>query len=289
MRRPLASLILGILFISALGCSRGANELSSSGSTLGDGSGSGGGGGGVTVPPPVVSTAAPLALSLYTVYDGEAKYNNELTFSETGTTTCQATDGTPSAICTVVVPEGRLYFSSIKFSYSWMTNKCKLLTFSPYFYLMSLSPVFVPPGATDPVDCSKLPTPADCYGGAARWLVPDFPKYIGLVHFPNEFIIPGPQSQELNLPSGYSNKWGSNRHSVNDITLGGGNVASSYTAADLGGVGDAYVANSYVNYDFSCRDDWYDPATYSIRLYIRDEDSAAGNPVINDFRTWKEL
>ena len=117
------------------------------------------GGGSTTTPgaPPVVTAIAPLALQIYTQYDttGALEYQN---FTETGTTICSSTKASPVATCTLPVPEGRLFYSSVNFQLAWNTQSCKILVFQPYFYHASNSDTFSPPwssGATFP--CSTKP------------------------------------------------------------------------------------------------------------------------------------
>ena len=53
---------------------------------------------------------------------------------------------------------------------------------------------------------------------------------------------------------------------------------------------DNYMANSMVNYQLSCRDNWFDLQTYTIHLNFVEEDSASGaGSVQNHFFTWKDL
>ncbi len=236
------------------------------------------------VSPPTASAAAPFQLKLYTKYDGRT-YINQLTFAETGTDTCKATTTAPVAICTVTVPEGRLYFSSLNFNYSWLPTSCPLLTFQTYYYRASVSAAYIPPGATSSIDCTAIPISPTCFGGAAPALVAGFPTFVGLIHLPDEANLTVPSVTDLPVASAYSIAFGSNRRTVNDLAPA--KVGNTYTSAQLGGLGDGYLPNTYVDYTFTCRDHWYDPATYTVHLNVRDENSAAGTAVpINDFQTW---
>lgn len=237
---------------------------------------------------PTASVTTPFALKIYSMYDG-TQYVNPLTFSETGTDTCQATTSNPSVTCTVVVPEGRLYFSSLTFAFSWMPSQCTLLTFQPYYYQASNVAGYLPPGATSTIDCSvgASELPVGCFGGVGTELVPNFPLYRSLIYLPDETDLNAPNSKTITGSSGYSKKTGSNRYMVNDMPPA--KVGNNYTAAQMGNIGDTYLANTYTNYKFACRDHWYDPESYTVNLYIQDEDSMAGNPTQDNFLTWKEL
>ena len=253
-----------------------------------------------TTPPvaPTVTDTSPLALTLFTIYDN-TKYVNNLTFVETGTTTCTASAATPTVSCTAIVPEGRLYFSSMTFNYAWTTTKCKLLQFTPYSYKASVSNNYIPPGSTATVgiDCTSLPISAQCYGGAGVLLVPNFPVKESITYEPDESIVAGPQSTTSLLASGYSQNTSSNRLVVNDMPAG--KTGTTYTSAQVN-TGDphtvlpvptdGYIANTMLNYQFTCRDDYYDSQTYVINLFIKDQDSVTGAAVTeDDFNTWAEL
>lgn len=135
--------------------------------------------------------------------------------------------------------------------------------------------------------CSGASEPAGkaCFGGPAAQLVPDFPKYRALIHLPDESNLSVPVGVSKTVDSAYSMGWYSNRHTVNDMSLA--NQALNHTSADLGGAGDGYIANTYVDYKFSCRDNWADPETFVINLIVEEEDTSAAGP--NDFLSWKEL
>lgn len=241
------------------------------------------------LPSPVtVSQAAPLGLQITTTYDTTQDVVYQ-TFQETGTTICQTSTGTPVVNCTVAVPEGRLYFSSMSFSFTWLDTSCKLLTYAPYYYQGSSGAAFFPPwnlGSATPIVCNVSPLPVGCYSGAASGLgIPGFPIANALIFFPNATAPGDVQFKSLPLPSAYSNNRSSNRWTVNDATAGQRAAANAFP----GQGGDAYVANTYRDYVFTCRDDWFDPVLYRINLFVRDIDSAAGNPVMDDFTTWKEF
>ncbi len=236
------------------------------------------------VVPPTVTEVAPLALQIFTNYEG-TQANIYQAFVETGTVSCQATKAAPNPTCTIQVPEGRLYYSQMHFQFSWYTSKCKLLSFLPYYY-MSSAVDFIPPWSTALVPCSTLPRPSSCWGGAAPYLVPGFPRFAGLIYIPDETIPAGPQTHTETLPSAHSLSYNSSRLSVNDLPLAKRGTAYAANAINAGS--EPYIANTFVDYQFTCQDDWADPVNYSIKLNIQDVDSAAGNGPIDNFFSWKE-
>lgn len=269
--------ILGLLALSlstALSCS-GKTKSKTTESASSDNSGS----------PPVATTAKPFVLKLFTQYDN-TEYTNQLTFAETGTDECSVSATSPTATCTATIHEGRLYYSSLNFQFSWLSGDCKLLFFQPYYYKADSTAAYYPPGSDSSIDCTATPIPAKCFGGAALDIVTDFPRFRANIYLPDETTPTTALSATEKVTSAASNLYGSNRWTVNDMAAGKTGTAAS--SADLGGQGDGYIANTYVDYTFTCRDDWYDPVTYTVNLRIRDEDSDAGNPVINNFFTWKE-
>jgi hypothetical protein len=246
---------------------------------------------------PIVSEAAPLVLTLTTIYN-DTEYENPLTFSvyghtttlTTSSTTCSATDADPLVTCTVTVPENRLYRSEILFQYARLPTKCKNLNFTPYSYRASNTAGYYAPGAVSPADCSTAPIPVSCYGGAAKSLVEGFPQFTALYYTADETDLTIPVSTDITLESGWTEGAGSNRKAANDMSLGTGDRTIAYTSADLGSIGDAYIANTYRDYTFRCEEDWADELPYGINLIITDEDEEDDPTATpNDRLTWKEL
>lgn len=293
-------LLAGLVLVS---CSSTTGQTSSSPSssvttTTLSGSGSTGG-----TTPPGVSASAPLAISVATNYDTQS-YLEQQTFAETSTTTCAASTTTPSATCTLNIPEGQLYFSSLNFQISWLPSQCKLLEFHPYYYRISAQPLmiansatttisnpnaYVPVnptgGAATAIECMVNPTAA-CWGGVAPEVVPGFPLFTSLIFFPDDSLpSTTAQSKTVTKKSAYSAAWRSNRVTVNDFPIGRRGTA---IAQLLGGVGEPYAGTEYVDYSFTCRDSYADPVNYTIYLNINDVDSAVGNGPIDNYFTWKE-
>lgn len=274
--------LLSLLVVTAFnfGCKGKASQFSSSDDSTTP-----------TTPPtaPVVSAAAPLALNIFTKYDKQEYVTNHI-FQESGTTTCSSTTGTPKVTCTISVPEGRMFLSNFHFQFSWLASKCNLMTFQPNVYKVSNSAAYVPINATDPIDCSLADSllPIDCFNGVAPQVVPDFPKRFNMIYTPNEADLTKPLSAVVDVASAFSlNRPANNRLIANDLPVG--KQGNTYTAAQLGSQSDGYVANSYRDYTLTCRDHYFDPVTYEIDLFIEEEDSAVGNPAINNFLTFKEV
>jgi hypothetical protein len=242
----------------------------------------GGGGGGSPIAPPTVDEETPLALQIYTKYDGTEAVEYH-TFSETGTEVCEATEANPVVTCTITVPEGQLHFSSTTLQYSRMPSKCKLMIFQPYSYLLSdTNAALLPSWGTTPFDCTGLPTPADCYGGAAKSIISTFPLDSALLFTPDLNKMDTPTSAESTVASAWERKVDSNRHVANDFAV----ASRGASIANLGN-GDAYQAPNFSDYVWTCRDDWWDPQSFQITLIISDEDSEV-NPQVNHFFSWKE-
>jgi hypothetical protein len=249
---------------------------------------SGGGGGGSTSGGTPATSTSPLTLTLGTRYDNTLS-QSPLTFdvyngvTHTSSTTCAATTTDNDVTCTVTVPEGQLYFSSVIFAYSRLISKCRLLEFQPYTYMADNTAAYVPPGQVDSIDCTATPAPVGCYGGAAKSLVTSFPTFTSILYTPDE--TSATDTHSLTLTSGWSQSTLSNRRAANDMPVGDDGV--NYTAADLGGAGDGYVMNTFRDYEFFCYDDWVDLVPgYHITLKITEEDQDTGNPAANAFWSW---
>jgi hypothetical protein len=238
-------------------------------------------------PAPEVTESVPLALAIYTKYDGYEAVQYQ-TFLETGTEKCEASAADPSVTCTIQVDEARLYYGSLIFQFARDQSKCKILRFQPYFYRASSAAGFDPQWADSTIDCSATsPESPECYGGAAPAAVTDFPEFSHFIYLPDESKLASPLSADVEFKSGNSRKYGSNRHVCNDLDTADRNT--TYTGAQLGVTGDGYAAGTMVDYYFACYDDWDDFTTYEIRVYVTDENSETGDPGINHRTSWKEL
>lgn len=295
MRKLILFTFLLLLISTQVGCGGNANNTTAASTTPTTPTSP-------TTPPgaPPVSNSAPLSISMYTVLDTQQGAYS-LDFAETGSTTCSTSTTSPSITCSVAVPEGRLYYSTLHFVFSWTTAKCAFLAFQPYFYRASNSATYNPPGLpgnTASIDCSGATSVpgAACYGGAAPQMVPKFPAEKGIIFLPNETVTQGPQSTDQALASASSLNVNSNRLTSNDLPSA--KWGSTYTAAQLGGyltssgeqpAGDGYMPNTFVTYSLECVDQYYDPTGYAITINVTDVNSASGtaSPVDN-FNTWAE-
>lgn len=263
-------------------------------------------GGGSSPSAPTVSAAAPLALNMYTKYDG-ATYINNLKFAvrtagsgtlwsgagvATNQSECAVSPSQPNVECLTVVPEGRLYYSETHFQYSWYDSSCKLMYFQPYYYQASSTTLFPPWADFASTNCTLSPLASACFNGAAKEIVPSFPKNRSLVYIPDESVPSGPQSASAKVSSSFSQapRALSNRAVANDFMLSSDSstraTAISSSTISFTTAGDEYITGSYVDYEFSCRDDWYDPISYSIKLFITDQDTSASGA--NEIQSWKE-
>lgn len=249
---------------------------------------------------PPATTASPLNLQIFTQYD-TTKALEYQTFVEPNSATCISSATTPVVTCTLNIQEGRLYYSSLNFQLAWNTTACKVLTFQPYYYHASDLGAFLPPwSATTALNCSTASAntpPANCWGGAAPYMVKSFPKYTGLIFFTDESLPPGPQAlaAPLTLVSAYSLSYGSNRLTTNDMLPAkmtsnwNYNGTNPQASMNVNGGQDSYLANTIVQYDIACQDDYADPLPFKIHLFINDVNSAPGNPVLNNFKSWIDL
>jgi hypothetical protein len=229
---------------------------------------------------PTVSSTSPLAINLSTKFDGQST-EQAATFVETATTSCTATAATPNVTCTVNIPEGRLYYSSVTLKFSWSTDACPLMRFTPYQYQASDADDYFPPASSVSINCSvAADTKADCWGGAARDLVTEFPKYRSRIYLPDEATT-GTTTGSATINSALLTGWGSNRWTSNSLV----DKTIDRTSAALGFIGDGYVADSMLDYVWTCRDQWADPQTYSITLKVNDVDTGAAG--LNEILTWQ--
>jgi hypothetical protein len=276
-------IMIGLAVVAMTGCNKKAATGSASGSSSAP-----------DPSPPVASAAEPLAINVSTFYDNTQALA-PATFVETGTTVCAATPTAPHAVCTVQIPEGQLYFSTLRIQFAWLNSNtaCRILHFQPYMYSISTAANTSIPWSQTPVDCSVVPRAAGCFGGAAAYVVPGFPQFTNLIYLPDISIPAGPQQSKppIDVPSGFSNQYGSNRKTTNDLATAkrGTAIAANAlhpTAGTINSFSEPYIANSMLDYTWDCRDDFYDPLIYTLQLNVREVDSASGS--IDDISSWKE-
>lgn len=209
---------------------------------------------------------------------------------------CVTTPGTPSlatggaaSTCNPIIPEGRLYFSTL----SWTVNvgtqdqtpACEIVTFQPYYYQASNAAGFLPSWETNPIDCSVTPLVADCFSGPATLIVPGFPQFRGMY-----FATSTGSTQTFKATSANFNGRTSNRWTVNDLAPASYGVAHTF----LGGR-DKYLANTFVNYQFNCNDRFMQPV-YTVNMTVLDEDIVGVYPntqqhtqSVNQYPDWDPL
>ncbi|MFM8315783.1 MAG: hypothetical protein ACKOA8_16000 [Deltaproteobacteria bacterium] len=161
--------------------------------------------------------------------------------------------------CAISIPEAQLYYGKLRISATVSDkSKCSLLTFQPYYYQMSNLAGFTPPSATGSfaaLDCSANPTPAGCYAGPATKLAPSFPTNTAVYYIPSAtpdltwtFDSPNTIRQSSNYNPGL--RWFTNN--LTDTATGQASI---------------YVANSMVDYNFTCQD-IYNDTLYSLSITL---------------------
>lgn len=189
---------------------------------------------------------------------------------------CEAGEAAGSSVvCNVKIPEAQLQYSSLNFRVVGGAGVCDVVEFTPYSYLASTSATFIPmwSGAKGTaIDCSGTTTPrvADCFGGAAKYIVPSFPDFGSVYYTPN---VGGIAELKVSSPSPAS-KISTNRMHSNHMT----NTSLKTTGVTLGG--DGLVANTFQDYEVSCRNK-FGEKLYSITIVIDDEETAT-----NDYSDW---
>ncbi len=205
---------------------------------------------------------------------------------------CTNTLGAPTT--SVAIPEGRLFFSAL----TWTINVgsvsgvpvCDRVIFRPYYYVpktqgTAFSAPWIAAGTT--VDCTKSPTPANCFGGAAPVIISGFPNYTSSY----SKVTTDQATASWSLQSANSRSYGSNRASVNNLSAAeriGVGFDFTLHASD----GFAGGASNFKDYVFECVDQWNQPV-YSMTLIITDQDitgvypnASQSDSTINQFTDW---
>ena len=190
---------------------------------------------------------------------------------------------TPTANCTVTIPEAELFFSDLKFVVGGNVATCPILHFVPYMYQRSNSAAYVAPGETATTDCTATPVPAVCYGGAApaifQKLSEEFPKFTSFYH-----LTANSSSYSYPLPAEVATQWysaGVNYAATNDLATG----ARAVTIA--GPASNERVGGTYRDYTISCEDYW-GATLFQINLTIEDEDidETSTDPANDEYPDW---
>jgi hypothetical protein len=185
--------------------------------------------------------------------------------------------------CNVSIPEGRMHFSTLTWTVSVGTQTlnppCEIVVFQPYYYKASNAAGFKPSWETSAIDCSASPTPLGCFSGPATTIVTGFPQFVG-----EYFLAPDTSSQSYSVKSANANLRSSDRWTVN-------NLADETSAVAFLNGRDGYVANSMVDYSFSCFDKFMQPV-YGFTHQITKIDVTGGalnnpaNPLTNQYPDW---
>ena len=248
---------------------------------------------------PTASDITPLVVSLQLNLNGLGNLEDVI-FVETGTNECAASVGTPEVTCTADIPEGRLYFSDINVTWSFLPTQCLRASYIPSRYPASNNLNYDPPGGgTTTIDCTGIGTtaePAQCWGGSAPPVVTTFPLDSALVQFPDESNLNNPTAGNTTIPSGFSLSAGSNRTTTTDLTgianpwftppVAVGAPANTDIVPLGGGAGDGYLGATIqpiTGHFFICRDQFEELQPYRINLVITETDGAT-----NDYNSFKE-
>lgn len=163
--------------------------------------------------------------------------------------------------CPLSMPEAMLQFGKLRFTWgSSSPTTCKIVKFQPNYFIGSLGAGFIPYWGADTssIDCSVSPTPATCFMGAARYLVPSFPTNRWLY-----IIMAQAQEAVSTLDSAHTQGLVSNRLTVDNYATPAVGIVPSAT--------DGYIANSLVNWEVTCRDDYFE-VIHTINLTVSDID-----------------
>ncbi len=252
-----------------------------------------------TSPPTVTPTVtpSPTAVPFTGVNPFEIVLNSQYQVTGGGTSSgpttteidCVIPPGTASgnvSTCNPIIPEGRLYFSTLTWTVNVgtqdQTPPCEIVTFQPYYYQASNTAGFFPSWVTTAVDCSVSPINASCFSGPATVIVPSFPEFRGMY-----FAVSTGSNQTYTASSANFNTRSSNRWTVNNLAVGSYGVSHTF----LNGR-DAYLANTFVNYQFACNDRYMQPV-YIVNMTIVDQDivgiypnTSQGNRAINQYPDW---
>lgn len=298
--QPLRWLLVGLLMISLFACT-----LKNNGKSVDLGNG----GGGVDTPTPGSTQSANdrAVLKVGTVwekmdapctglnvpyFEGDTATQNS-SACDTATTphkTCNISSSTPVGVenvCDVEIPEGQLYFSSIRFELKINSKECAQVIWRPYFYRASNQAGFTPAwNSGSPIDCSGATTlSADCFNGPAKYIATNFPTYTGIYYvFGNKAgtwnnLVPVANEKS----PGNSNRFASNNLAANKRDCN--DPASGLP------MGDGYVCDSMHDYQFICADE-YQLQRFSFRIHIYDKNdsglAAALGLSENQTESWAE-
>lgn len=218
----------------------------------------------------MVSATKPTAAFAVRVH---SRWPGATTWNRLDTGTCETSVVSATDVdCTVTVPEAQLFFSRLYFEVFALngSSQCDVIYFSPYSYLAEGIDTTTTLGwNTAEVDCSKPLDKIECWNGAGKHLVPSFPRNNRILHTIKDLAYPTWCSGTM-VESGFQAQkgFGTNRYITNDLAAG----LRAAPRTPLG-LPDGYVANSMVDWRWSCADR-FDDIQYSIRMTITDSDGA---------------
>ncbi|MFN8791548.1 MAG: hypothetical protein ACK5Y2_08865 [Bdellovibrionales bacterium] len=267
MRSRLWPLALLVALTISSSCSQkiGEEELGSDG---------GGGTGGNTNQNALASQNTPLFFYIQTKpADGAA------TATRTYWGTCEIDPANLAAnniACTISIPEAILYYGDTVLTVGTNNSSlCPRVNFQPYFRRLT-NVSFTPLGASAAVDCSANPVPVECYDGAARYIVPNFPNFVGIWFWTvtatsNEFVVDAP----------FGTSSFGNTRICNNLAVGSRGANQS-----IGGY-PTLLANTFQDYVVSCRDQ-FENTLYQVTITIEDydRDNIPNDPGFNEFYDW---
>lgn len=221
-------------------------------------------------------TEYPLAIQVASFWQDDTTGTVLLPTSGCNFTTADALGSTKN--CNLSVPEGRLWFSTLRFSmisYQVGTKVCDAALFFPYYYeANNASATFNHWWASGTTPCNTAVLAGNCYGGIGRQLLAGFPNTLKYNYFhpanqSSDDWTPLQTPNQLALLAGKginTNNLGTNTHTTNSLTD---------RTTPLAFANDGYVANTMQDYVFQCLDK-HAQVLYQINLFIDDDAPNSG-------------
>jgi len=191
----------------------------------------------------------------------------------------------------ISIDEEKLFYSKLKFEFEKPVAEdgCSVIFFRPYSYQKSNTSGFkllptdkgencsgledVPPAKEgDPTTQKVVPVPSFCFGGPAKDLVKDFPRFDRLFSTKSQLVaVEGKVTKvESDLNPGVDN-----RYYVNDMQ----DISRNIDVPNL------YVAGTMKDYIAWC-DDVVGNTLVKVRIKIQDFNGQSPNPTADQFCSW---
>jgi len=262
----LSTITLSIVLALSTSCSQKIGEEDA-------GSGGGGGSGGTTNQDALASANTPLYFYVQTKpYGGDDE-------DRTHWGTCEidpANLAASNVACTISIPEAIIRFSDTILSVGSNSSVlCPRIEFQPYYrQLTNVS--FTPLLATAAVDCSATPTPVECFDGAARYIVPNFPNFTTLWFWTTSGV-----AQEWTVDAAFASSSYGNTRITNNLSPASRGANISIAGYPL------LLANTFQDYVATCRD-IFQGQLFRVTITIQDydRDNIPNDPGFNDFYDW---